>query len=107
MREFIKQALYDRYDDFVGSHEILDEFIEELAELVAEWWVSEWATAWTIIDNRYINGEHWTYEEYWKDYMDKEEDFDETNEEQLEEIENDMENKGYYFKREHLIFTSF
>lgn len=36
MREFIKQALYDRYDNFVGSDEILDEFIEEFAELVAE-----------------------------------------------------------------------
>lgn len=39
--------------------------------------------------------------------MDREGEFDETNEEQLEEIEDDMENNGYYYKREHLIFTSF
>lgn len=107
MKDFIKQALYDRYDDFVWDNEILDEFVDEFVELVADCGIPEGATAWTIIDNRYINGEHWTYEEYWKDYMDKEEDFDETNEEQLQEIEDDMNNNGYYYKRDKQIFTSF
>jgi hypothetical protein len=36
MKEFIKQALRDRYDQFVGSDEILDEFIEDLAELCGD-----------------------------------------------------------------------
>lgn len=36
MKEFIKQALYDRYDAFVGTNEILDEFLDDFVDLVAD-----------------------------------------------------------------------
>jgi len=106
MKEFIKQALRDRYDQFVGSDEILDEFIDDLAELCGDCWIREWDTARTIIDNWYVNGERWDYEEYWNDYMNETEEFDAENEEQLEKIEENMMENGYYYKRDKLIRTS-
>lgn len=106
MRAFIEQALRDRYDDFVGEDEILDDFLDDLVELYA-YWVPEWETARTIIDNRYVNGERWTYDEYWTDYMRNDaEDFDAENEKQMEEIEEHMNNNGYYYHRDKLIRTS-
>jgi len=106
-KAFIEQALWDRYDDFVWQDEILDEFIDDLVELVAECGISGGMTARTIIDNRYVNGERWTYEEYWKDYMRNDaEEYDEENEEQMEEIEENMGDNWYYYKRDKHIRTS-
>lgn len=107
MRAFIEQALRDRYNDFVGENEILDEFLDDLVDLVADCGIPEWTTARSIIDNRYVNGERWTYDEYWTDYMRNDaEDFDAENEKQMEEIEEHMSNNGYYYHRDKLIRTS-
>lgn len=106
MKEFIRQALYDRYNDFVWSNEILDEFLDDLVDLVDDCGIPEGATAWTIIDNRYINGEHWTYKDY-RALMMGNESKDKFTDEELDEIEDDMRNNGYHYKRDKQIFTSF
>lgn len=104
-RAFIEQALWDRYDAFVGNDEILDEFLDDLVDLVSQWGISEGMTARTIIDNRYVNGERGTYEEYWDTYMREPKAYKWT-EKQKDKIEEDMQNNWYYFKRDKEIWTS-
>jgi hypothetical protein len=105
MKAFIEQALRDRYDDFVWSDEILDEFIDDLVEICTEWGIPEGYTARTIIDNRYVNGERWTYEEYWNDYMRETGKYKGT-EKQMDKIEEHMADHWYYYKRDKEIWTS-
>lgn len=106
MRAFIEQALWDRYDAFVGNNEILDEFLDDLVDLYADCGIPEGCTARTIIDNRYVNGERWTYEEYWEDYMNEQKAYKWT-EKQKDKIEEHMQNNWYCFKRDKEIRTSF
>jgi hypothetical protein len=105
MKAFIEQALRDRYDDFVGENEILDEFIDDLVEICTEGGIPEGYTARTIIDNRYVNGERGTYEEYRTDYMNETQKYKGTKK-QIEKIEEDMDEHGYYYKTDKEIWTS-
>lgn len=100
MRDFIIEALYNRYNDVKDRYasEIHERCIDDLVEIVADAWVWEWATASTIIDNWLINWEHWTYkgwrtshmkwniEDYWID--------------KFEEIEESLWEYWMFFDRE-------
>jgi len=101
--DFVKEALYDHYDLVKERRggEIYDEFIDDFIDLVAECWTTY--TAWYLIDNRLINGEHYTFEEIYdqefKNYYekDREELEEEEKEKVLEEIHEYCDNQCYYY----------
>lgn len=100
MRDFIIQALYDRYNAVKDNWgcQIHEKMIDELVEMIADAWVWEWVTAWTIIDNRLVNWEHWTYNDWWCYHMNRDEN--EYWEDKFEEIEEDLNNNCMFYDRD-------
>lgn len=99
--DFIEQALYDRYDDVKERRwcEIHDKAIDTLVEICCKSWV--YASAWSIIDNRLVNWENWTYKDYFIYQMDRnEEEYDEDNEQLMDEIEDELNNEWYFYDRD-------
>ena len=102
--DFIRQALYDRYDDVKDRRggKIYDKFIDDLVDLIADCWTSAGSPG-EIIDNRLINGEHLTYEEIYKYEFkaDYEKARDELEEEQkdevIEQIHDYCDNNCFYY----------
>jgi len=68
--DFIRQALYDRYDDVKDRWwmEIHSVKIDDLVDMIAEMWTAA-GSASEIIDNRLINWEQWTFEDIRRYYL--------------------------------------
>jgi hypothetical protein len=98
--EFIRQALYDRYDDVKDRWwmENYNEKIDDFVDFVAECWTSA-GSASEIIDNRLINWENWTYEDVWR-YSLKRDEKRTWDDEQLDEVENYLDYNSYMYDRD-------
>lgn len=97
--DFIRQALYDRYDDVKDRWwmEIHSVKIDDLVDMIAEMWTAA-GSASEIIDNRLINWEQWTFEDIRRYYL--REDWERFGDsEQIEKVVEYLDNSCFMYDR--------
>lgn len=105
--DFIKQALYDRYDDVKDLRwkDIHEKVIDDFVDLIADCWTNA-SSAWEIVDNWLVNWENWDYEDCWRHWMNEPDEW-ENSLQQIEQVEQYLEDNWYFYDRELEEFCSY